>query len=320
MPPFPQPNAARTIAPHPNVIVTDGRETGYTFTGPGESAFRAGVAMTNSLYASACLVADAFALACTRPYLTRALGTVYPMGWRSLVDQMVEGMKMNIKWVVTGAGIGAAFGLGLGLLMPVAEPGTVAAGASLGAAIATYALVAAGVVALGGAVVSLSPVVADLVFRGFQEALAGRTEAGAQAFSKAIALVFGAIVPMILLFALTKGAGRLVNSRMGASMVAKTGAYMVANLKNRVAASYISTAAMAEQVGLTAPEWQAIAQSSRNMIQVFRGCNPNRIAALERAGGFDHVHFKPAYFNAFKSAKTGPNAGEYVIEAAEFDR
>jgi hypothetical protein len=131
------------------------------------------VALANEYAQEASNLATAFELACTKPYLGRAVGTVLPFGWRGLVHDLVNGLKDNIFWVVTGAGIGAAFGAAIGLLMPVAEPGTIAAGASFGAAIATYAMLGTGPWAMGMLIVTVTPIAIDSITEGFKAALDG---------------------------------------------------------------------------------------------------------------------------------------------------
>jgi hypothetical protein len=54
-------------------------------------------------------------------------------------------------------------------------------------------------------------------------------------------------------------------------------------------------------------------------LKVFRGCNPNGVAAVEREGGLANVHFKPGYLKDFKSAKVGPRPGECMIDKAAFE-
>ena len=108
---------------NPYVIVSDGREFGmrYPMFEPGEQSFRFGVSVTNRYYESACLIADAFALACSPAYMGQAFKSLFPEGWRPLADDLIKGLLDNLKWIVTGAGLGAVIGAGLGLLLPPAE-------------------------------------------------------------------------------------------------------------------------------------------------------------------------------------------------------
>jgi len=296
---------------HPRVIVTDGRETGYSFPAePGEGAFRAGVALTNQFYDDACLIADAFALACTGPYIGKALGTALPGGWIKIGEDLVLGLFDNLKWVVVGAGIGATFGLGLGLLLPPAEPLTLAGGAALGAAIAEWALVGVGIFTAGHMAFQISAISIDLFGKGVTLALNDNQEGAARCFAQAIALVLGAMIPLAIVCAITKGGGKLIQ--------AQSTKFMLNRLTSKIGATRIVSTSVARTVGLSSVEWQAMCRTSMGIINVFRGCNPARLAAIERAGGMANVHFKPGYLKDFKSAKVG-RTGEYVIEETELE-
>ena len=296
---------------HPRVIVTDGSETGVHFAEPGEQAFRAGVMFTNRYYEDACLIADAFELACTEAYIGKAFASMFPGGWKEMGIELVKGLAESLLWVVAGAGIGATFGFGLGLLLPPAEPLTIAGGAALGAAIAQWAMVGAGLVMAGYMTFQIGSISIELFGRGVREALDGNKEIAAAAFAKAIALVVGAVIPVAIVCVLFRGAGRMMQSQ--------TARYMVNGLTRKIGASQILTAAQARAVGLLDIERRAISESTHNIFKVFRGCNPSRVAAIDRAGGLGNVHFKPGYLVDFKSYKEGAKAGEYVIEKGEMD-
>jgi len=278
---------------------------------PGERAFRAGVALTNALYDSACALADAFELACTPPYIGKALAGMFPGGWTGVAEELVKGLVTQVEWVVAGAGIGAMFGLGLGLLLPPAEPLTLAGGAALGAAIAQWALVAVGLVSLGSMTIQIGQASIELFGSGVREALAGNKESAARMFAVAMALVIGGTVPLAIICALTRGAGKMVQSQ--------SARFMINRLTSKIAATRIATAAQARMVGLMEEEWRAIAQSTMGIFKVFRGCNPSRVGAIQREGGLGNVHFKPGYLKDFKSAKVG-RTGEYSIERGEFQQ
>lgn len=297
---------------HPRAIVTDGRETGFSFSGPGEQAFRAGVAFTNQFYDSACLIADAFELACTPAYVGRALQAMFPGGWRPVAEEMIKGLVDQLKWVVTGAGIGAMFGLGLGMLLPPAEPFTIAGGAALGAAITQWALVAAGIVVFAKVAIQIGQVSIDLFSAGMKEALSGHKERAATLLGQAIALVVGGVLPIAIVCALSKGAGRMVQSQ--------TSCYMINTLTTKIGATRIASAAEARLVGLHSEEWPALASATRGIFKVFRGCNPSRVEAIERSGGIENVHFKAGYLVDFKSYKKAGRAGEYVIDKSKLQK
>ncbi|MBK9082910.1 MAG: hypothetical protein IPL88_12940 [Rhizobiales bacterium] len=256
--------------PNPYVIVSDGREFGIRFPmgEPGEQAFRTGVALTNRYYESACLIADAFALACTPPYLGQAFKSLFPEGWRPLVDDLVKGLVDNLKWIVTGAGVGAVIGAGLGLLLPPAEPLTIAGGAALGSLIAQWALLAAGVVTMAKVAFQISNIALDLLAAGVTQALNRNREEAARLMARAIALIIGAVIPLAIVTALTKGAGKL--------MRAQSTRFMVNRLTTRIQASCITTAAQARAVGLLEAEWKAIAETTRSVFQIFLQSGPRR--------------------------------------------
>jgi hypothetical protein len=296
---------------HPKVrIVSDGTEygVGAPIGEPGERAFRAGVALANEGFENAGLIADAFMLACTPAYISKAMGEVLPFGWTGIAADMVKGLASDIMWVVKGAAIGATFGAALGMLLPPAEPLTLAGGAALGASIATWALVGIGIVGAVKMTITISQAAATLFGEGVRLALARQKERAAQMFARALALILGAVVPLAIVMVLTRAGGRMIQ--------AQTTRFLIARVTRMIRASRIVTAAEARAVGLLGEEAQAIGQATRGLFYIFRGCNPNRVAAMERNGGIGGVHFKPGYLVDFKSAKVGI-AGEYAIEKGE---
>lgn len=302
---------------HPNVrlLVSDGTEFEETARflpiEPGEQAFRAGVRLTNSLYESACQIADAFLLACSGEYMQPAMATLLPGGWTGLAVEMAKGIAKDLLWIVGGAGIGASFGAALGTLLPPAEPLTLAGGAALGAAIATWALLGIGIVMAGKMVIQLSNATCTLFGAAVEEAMKGHREKAAKLFAYGLAMILGAIVPLAILCCISRTAPRLIKSQ--------SVRFMVGKLMTEVQSSRIVTAAQARGIGLTAEEFEAICSATRGTIQILRGCNPNRVTAIERSGGLGNVHFKPGYLKDFKSLKKGP-AGEYAVESKEMEK
>ena len=81
-----------------------------------------------------------------------------------------------------------------------------------------------------------------------------------------IAMIIGAMLPLAIVYALTKGAGKMVQ--------AQSSRYIIGQITTKIANSEITNGFRARSVGLMEEEWKAIAASTRGVFKVFRGAKP----------------------------------------------